>query len=181
MTFLRRLIPPPESLLNDFVNWIPFPTMRMRAYRALGVKLASPKRTMIMRRTDVFTPRGLRLEAGAIVGRHCLLDARAGITIGENANVSSYTRMMTAKHIVDDPAFDGLYEPIVIGDKAWVALGATILGGVTIGDGAVVAAGAVVTKDVEPYTIVAGVPAKPIGKRNPELDYQLEWYRPTWL
>lgn len=52
-----------------------------------------------------------------------------------------------------------------IGNDVWIGCGAIILSGVAIGDGAVIGAGAVVTKDVEPYTIVAGVPAKPIRKR----------------
>jgi len=56
-------------------------------------------------------------------------------------------------------------KPIKIGNDVWIGYRAIIMDGVTIGDGAVVAAGAVVTKDVEPYTIVGGVPAKPIKKR----------------
>lgn len=55
-----------------------------------------------------------------------------------------------------------------VGSDVWIGSDVTLLGGVTIGDGAVVAAGAVVTKDVEPYTIVGGVPAKPIKKRFDE-------------
>lgn len=51
-----------------------------------------------------------------------------------------------------------------------------ILPGVTIGKGAVIAAGAVVTKDVEPYTIVGGVPARKIGERSPRLNYQITDY-----
>lgn len=53
-------------------------------------------------------------------------------------------------------------KPIVIGDKAWINFNAIILKGVTIGEGAIIGAGAVVTKDVEPYTLVAGNPAKKI-------------------
>ncbi len=56
---------------------------------------------------------------------------------------------------------------IVIGHDTWIGHGATILPGVTIGDGAVIGAGSVVTRDVAPYTIVAGVPAKPIRPRFP--------------
>ena len=54
--------------------------------------------------------------------------------------------------------------PIVIGDNVWIGMGAMILKGVTIGEGSIIAAGAVVTKDVAPNTIVAGVPAKEIRK-----------------
>lgn len=55
--------------------------------------------------------------------------------------------------------------PTQIGNDVWVGNGAIILRGIKVGDGAVIGAGAVVTKDVEPYTIVAGVPAKPLRKR----------------
>ena len=56
--------------------------------------------------------------------------------------------------------------------------GQIVLQGVKIGKGSVVAAGAVVTKDIEPYSIVAGVPAKVIGKRNADLDYKCLWKIP---
>ena len=59
----------------------------------------------------------------------------------------------------------------MIKDYAWLGVGCTVLQGVTIGRGAVVAAGAVVTKDVGDYEIVGGIPAKKIGTRNRDLDY----------
>lgn len=68
--------------------------------------------------------------------------------------------------------------PIFIDDYVWIGVGAIVLQGVKIGKGAVIAAGSVVTKDIEPYSIVAGVPAKVIGKRNPDLDYKCLWKIP---
>ena len=70
--------------------------------------------------------------------------------------------------------------PVNIGNDCWICHGAILLGGVTIGDGAVVGAGAVVTKDVAPYTIVGGIPAKPIKQRFSdkvvEKLLQLQWW-----
>ena len=65
------------------------------------------------------------------------------------------------------------YKHIVIEDNAWICTRAIVLQGVTIGEGAVVGAGSVVTKDVPPYSIVGGVPAKIIGKRPREISYTL--------
>lgn len=78
------------------------------------------------------------------------------------------------------PLYNRFNNECVIGNDVWLAANSTICRGVTIGDGAVVAAGAVVTKDVAPYTIVAGVPAKPIKKRfdDETIDrlLKIEWW-----
>ena len=70
--------------------------------------------------------------------------------------------------------------PVTIGNDVWIGAGAIILDGVTIGDGAVIAAGAVVVRDVEPYSIVGGVPAKLIRNRFNEetmrLLFQIKWW-----
>ena len=65
----------------------------------------------------------------------------------------------------EDPKYNRFSDECVVGNDVWIACNAVICRGVHIGDGAVIAAGAVVTKDVEPYTIVAGVPAKVIKER----------------
>ena len=174
-----RYLPPPEWVLNHVVNRIPFAGPRMRAYAALGVRLTTGS-GVIMLGTEVFAPRKLELGAGTIVGPRCLLDARGGIRLGDDVNVSGRARFMTAKHDVLDPDFEAVFEPAVVANRVWIAMGATVLGGVTIGEGAVVAANATVTRDVEPYTIVAGTPARAVGERTRDLRYHLS-YRPNWL
>jgi acetyltransferase-like isoleucine patch superfamily enzyme len=152
----------------------------MRLYAAAGVRIEDPARSLIMLHTEVHDPRKLAIGRGASIGRNCLLDARGGITVGRDVNVSSFTLMITGTHDVQArDYFADSYAPIAVGDRVWIATRSTVLGGVTIGEGAVVAAGAVVTRDVEPFTIVAGVPARPIGERTRGLDYHLEWRR-SW-
>lgn len=177
---LERVLAVSEYALNHLVNRIPIVGLRMAAYRALGVKLAQPGTGMIMLGAEVIAPRRLTLGARSIVGGGCLLDARGGIEIGSDVNITGHARLMTARHLVDDPDFTAALEPIVVGDRAWLALGATVLGGVTVGEGAVVAAGAVVTADVPPYTVVGGVPAEPIRERPRDLRYTLD-YRQSWV
>lgn len=70
------------------------------------------------------------------------------------------------KNVIDNPNIQ--IGDIIIGNDVWIGYEAVILSGVTIGDGAVIGCRAVVTKDVPPYTIVGGVPAKPIRKRFDE-------------
>lgn len=175
-----RWLPPREYALNQVVSRIPLAGPRMRAYAALGVRLEDPRRCVIMLGTEVWKPSRLEIRSGTTVGRQCLLDARGGLRLGRSVNVSSHARFMSAKHEIDDPDFVATFEPIDVGDRVWIALGATVLGGVTIGEGAVVAAGAVVTSDVAPYTVVGGVPAVSLRMRDRRLRYELD-YRPNWL
>lgn len=179
-TRAARLLPPPEFVLNHVVNRIPYVAWRMAAYRAFGVSTVDPSTGILMLRTEVWKPSGLTIGRRSIVGRSCLLDARGGIMLGDDVNVSSFSRFMTAKHITQDPEFDAVYEPAVLGDRVWLGMGVTVLGGVTIGEGTVVAANATVTRDLPPFVIAAGTPAVPIGKRRRDLTYRLG-YRPNWL
>lgn len=177
---LSGLRPPPEYVLNHLINRIPLLGPRMRAYEALGINFTDRDASTIMLSAEVWAPRNLQIGRGVVIGQRALLDARGGLTIGDNVNLTAQTRFMTGKHLTHDLDFEASFDPIVIEDRAWVALGATVLGGVTVGEGAVVAAGAVVTQDVAPFTIVGGIPARPLGSRPRGLRYELG-YRPNWL
>lgn len=87
------------------------------------------------------------------------------IMIGDNTVVSQRTYLCTASHEINNVTHPLIVSPIIIKDQAWVAADAFIGMRVTIGEGAVVAARAVVTKDVEPWTVVGGNPARFIKKR----------------
>ena len=90
-------------------------------------------------------------------------------------SISPEVTILTAFHRMDDPEFRVETRPVVIEDHVWIGTRSTILSGVTLGRGSVVAAGAVVTRDVAPLAIVAGVPARPIGTRPAEaIDYVLD-------
>jgi putative colanic acid biosynthesis acetyltransferase WcaF len=88
------------------------------------------------------------------------------VTLEEEAIVSQYAYLCTAGHDINDPTFPLVTAPIRLDRKAWVAAKAVVCMGVTIGEGGVVALGALAIKSVEPWTIVGGVPARPIGKRK---------------
>lgn len=117
----------------------------------------------------------LTVGKGAIIGDKAVLDARrGGIIIGKNVQLGSFVKLWTDSHDMNDPYFRGAPHkrgPIMIGDRAWLGPNVTVLHSVTIGEGAVIAAGSVITKDVEPFAIMAGIPAKKVGERNHNLRY----------
>ena len=129
--------------------------------------------------------RGGHIHSYASIARNCRIDYPWNVTIGEMSSIGSRAwvysldkivigknvcigedvRLITGSHDVMSSHFDLVTKPITIKDNVWIATGAIVLPGVTIGEGAIVGAGAVVTKDVPPWTIFGGNPAKLIKKR----------------
>ena len=132
-----------------------------------------PTSSSIHWRAEFCAPERIAIGEHVTIGDTCFPDGRSGLSIGDSVNLGSHVRIYTREHDVDSPSFAETGAPVRIADHAWVASHSIILPGVTIGQGAVVAAGAVVTKDVEPFTIVGGNPARPIRRRNDDLRYQL--------
>ncbi len=153
--------------------------LRLYLYRKIGMKVGSD--CVIRRGIYLASPNELEVGDGSFLGRASLY-CTGGVRIGRNVNISDGVVIITAKHDVNSPKFEALYEPITIEDWAWIATNAIVIAGVTIREGAVVAAGAVVTKDVPAYSIVGGNPAKVIGERKKQpLDYVPGSYHPPFL
>lgn len=148
----------------------------LQRLRVLGLKMAGAtigKNVSLGFGLRTLAPWQLRIGNNNLIGRRVIFDARGMLTIGCNCNISDSVAIWTAEHDVQSPAFATTDAPVVIGDRVWLCYGSVVLPGITIGDGAVVATGSVVTKNVPAFTIVGGVPAKVIGKRNENLDYHL--------
>ena len=165
---------PFEFLTLKVAGYIPSHHIRKMIYRAFGLKIG--KGSHIYGGAEIRGALSIRIGTGSSIGHNAILDGRGGLTIGNNVNLSTGVWIWTANHDVNSSTFSGISEPVVIEDYVWLSCRTTILQGVKIGKGAVVAAGAVVTKDVEPYTIVGGVPAKKIGERNRNLEYDCSDY-----
>jgi acetyltransferase-like isoleucine patch superfamily enzyme len=121
---------------------------------------------------------GIAIGRGTVINQGCCLDGRGGLTIGDNVDLSPGAWVLTDSHDIHDPLFTETLAPVRIADHAWIGSRALVLPGVTIGEGAVVAAGAVVARDVAPYSVVAGVPARPVGTRSQRPKPRRRAYKP---
>ena len=156
-------------VIGEFVQWIPSFTVRHWFYRVSGMTLG--RETVLFRKCYLQDLAKISIGDHCMIGFQCRLDGRGTLKIGNNVNISSYAIIESGSH--DFVTFKAAFEPIVIQDHVWIGTRSLILQGVTVGEGAIVAAGSVVTKDVAPYTIVGGVPAKPIGTRPRDIQYTL--------
>lgn len=170
-----------KMLLSSFAEYYLYrlsltPSHHLRNYvyrHVCGMKLE--RHAVVYFSTEVRDPARIVIGRGSIVGDHSILDGRNGIVIGENVVLGTNVRIWTEQHDHRDPFFrcqTQEHRSVIIGNRAWIGSHAIILHSVNIGEGAVVAAGAVVTKDVPPFAIVAGVPAKQVGERSHDLRYE---------
>lgn len=179
---LRRLLAWYLEAVTGFLWWcvgfIPFHTVRCFFYRLFGVQIGRGSAIHMMAR--IYDPRYIRIGDDSIIGEKVTLDGRrqlpnskGGIAIGNHVDIASEVMIWTSQHDIHDPNFAPVEEPVTIADYVFIGPRAILLPGVSIGRGAVIAAGAVVTKDVAPLSIVGGVPAKEIAKRDEkQLTYQ---------
>ena len=157
-------------LLAD-LGHVPSHSVRRYFYRRAGLIL--PQTSSIHWRCEFYAPERVVIGENCTIGDTCFLDGRSGLTIGNSVNLGSHVSIYTRQHSVDSPDFDEIGGSVIIGDHAWVASHAIVLPGVTIGEGAVIGAGSVVSKDIPPFTLAVGSPARPIRERSRDLRYRL--------
>jgi maltose O-acetyltransferase len=158
-----------EIFINYFIPFIPSRHLRYFFLKVVGVKIG--KNLSMYSTVEIRCPSKLNIKDDCSIGKYVLLDARKGLIINKRVTISSHALIWTLHHDYNSNDFHDTGDPVEIGEYAWVCSRVIILPGVKIGKAAVVAAGAVVTKDVEPYTIVGGIPAKVIGMRK-KIEFQ---------
>ena len=162
-------------LLQRCVMWTPVFFLRWGFFKLFCKKVGC--KCFISRNIDVRKPQCISIGRNCVINKRVLLDGRGGLEIGDNVDIAQDVLIWTKEHDVTSSFHQLKAGKVIIKNYVWIASRAIILPGVIIGEGAVVAAGSVVTKDVEPYSIVGGIPAKKIGERNKNLEYTLN-YRP---
>lgn len=161
-------------LYRWFLSWPDSPkplTSDLRAayWRVFMKALGSSSK--ISHQVKIMAPSNISIGKDTHVTNKVILDGRGGLTIGDDVLIGYESIIMTSTHNYQNPdtpiRLQGSYrKPVVIGNDVWLGARVIVLPGVTIGDGAVVGSGAVVTQDVPVYAVVAGVPARVIGKRG---------------
>lgn len=111
------------------------------------------------------------IGSGTWIGQQCFLHSAGDLIIGMNVGIGPGVRIITSFHTEEGPGKPILHSrvelaPVRIEDDADIGVGAVLLPGVTVGKGAQVGAGAVVTRDIPPYSVVVGIPARVIRSRK---------------
>lgn len=154
------------------VGYVPSHCFRKFIYRLFGIKIG--KGSTIHTKARFYDPRNISVGDDTIIGEGVVLDGRDKLSIGSHVDIATEVMIYNSEHNVNDENFAADNGKVIIEDYVFIGPRAIVLAGVTIGRGAIVGAGAVVTKDVPPFAIVGGVPAKIIGeRRNKDLHYRL--------
>jgi acetyltransferase-like isoleucine patch superfamily enzyme len=160
------------------IGYFPSHHVRRLFYRMAGMKIG--RGSTLHTGARFYNPSNITIGKDTIIGEGAVLDGRASLTIGDHVDFASEVMVYNCQHDIHREDFGAQGGPVIIEDYVFLGPRVIILPGVTIGKGAVVAAGGVVTKNVEPFTIVGGVPAKVIGERIIK-DPQYRLGRAAWF
>jgi len=170
-TFKNRWLRAWEQIYNIIICKIPIHWVRLTWLRLGGMKIG--KGSSVWRNSEVIGIENIVIGDDSVVGWHCQLDGRAGLIIGDHVTIASYVLMIAGGHDFHSMDFRAMGKPLYIDDYAWIASRAIITMPARVSKGAVVGAGTTVNKVVEPYKIVGGFNAKPIGERPHDLNYKV--------
>lgn len=142
----------------------PFHAWRSFLLRLFGARIGS--HVHVYAGARIWAPWSLVCDDYAAIADEAIIYNPKPIHLGSHAIVSQQAYLCGATHDYEDPAFPLISFPITLGAYSWVCARATVQPGVSLGEGAILGLGAVATRDLEPWTIYGGIPAKAIKKRN---------------
>jgi maltose O-acetyltransferase len=159
-------------------SWLTnFPSYKIRTFYLRQVLKISIGKKSSIHMGCFFAGNEIIIGSNTVIARKCYLDGRAGlITICNNVSMAPECYILSMTHLVNSSSFEAVSKAVLIEDYTWLGARCMVMPGVHTGIGSVLAASSVVTKNVDAYTVVAGVPAKKIADRNRNLDYQLSYF-----
>lgn len=158
-------------IYNGILTYVPSAFLRRNYLKCcLGIQVG---RSSFIHMGTVFSGK-IKIGKHSVIGRNCTLFG--DITIGDNVSITAETYIFTSSHEVNSPSFECFYKPVVLEDRAWIGARAVIMPGVTMGKGSVLGANSTATKSIPDFSIQVGSPAKEVGKRNPNIDYTIEYH-----
>ena len=148
-----------------FFRFSPRPCFGWRRFvlRCFGAKVGANVNTYPS--TWIYFPWNLTVGDWTAMGEEAFIYNLGPVTIGEKVTISHRAQLCAGTHDYKQPHLPLIKPPIVIRDQVWVCANAFVGPGVTVGEGAIIGACAVVTRDVEPWAIMAGNPARFVKKR----------------
>lgn len=173
--FIKRILKPIYYfflfLLNRFFVYLPCYPLRFLIFKLYGVKLFLSSK--IDMNNYFLAPYKLKIGKNVHINQGCLIDARGEIQIKNNVSIGHKVNLITGSHDIKDPKFSAIFKPIIIEENCFIGSVVTILQGVTVKEGCIICAGALLTKDTEPFSIYAGIPAKKIGDRIKDINIKI--------
>jgi maltose O-acetyltransferase len=168
-----------EAYILHCIGFVPCHFVRRFFYRLAGINIGAG--SAVHTGARFYNPSNIKIGEDSIIGENIVLDGRDKLIIGNHVDIASEVMIYNSEHDIESSNFQAINKPVIVEDYVFIGPRAIILPGVTIGKGAVIAAGAVVTKSVDAFQIVGGIPAVIIGKRNnKDLHYKLgraAWFR----
>ena len=161
------------EIISGIIFFLPrfslFNSLKSCFLRLVGAKIG--KRVVYYSGVWISTGKNLCLGDDVDIAKGVYITTRGGVTIGDRVLIGYRTQIISANHVVPakpDRIFDAGhdYKPVVIDNDVWIGANCVICPGVHIGEGSIIGAGCVVTHDVEAFSMVGGVPAKPIKTRR---------------
>lgn len=163
---------------REYISNIPSHYIRFQFAKLMLNKIGD--NSTLLLGVEFRNPKNISIGKNTVINKKVLLDGRGGkLIIGDNVDIAQETNIWTLEHDPNSNTHQSRGKDVIIEDYVWITSRVTILPGVRIGKGAVIASGSIVTKNVAPLDIVAGIPATIIGKRKNNLQYTL-CYKPLF-
>jgi maltose O-acetyltransferase len=160
-------------LYNQWITYLPIHFFRvLYLKKVLGITIGD--NSFVHMRCFFCEGSVILIGKNTVIGTGAYLSGE--ITVGNNVSLTAFCHIQSSSHYKDSQIFEGYSKPIIIDDRAWIGVRSYIGPGIRVGEGGILAAQSVLTKDIPPFTVWGGCPAKEISKRSSDINYTLYYF-----